>query len=119
MWILEDLRYGYRALVKHRAVTIAAVLSLALGVGGNTTIFTLLNGVLLRPLPVENAATLAAVHTLDARNPGLLLCSYPNFKDYRDRNSVFSSMLLYAVVTVNLTGHGDPQLLMGHLVSGN
>jgi len=119
MRIVDDLRYGLRALAKHRAVTIAAVLSVALGVGANTTVFTLLNAVLFRPLPVEEPSRLAAVSTLDSRNPGILLCSYPNYKDYRDRNPVFSSLLLYAVVTINLTGRGDPQLLMGHLVSGN
>ena len=52
MGILEDLRYGFRALVKNPAVALVAVLSLALGVGANTTIFTLVNAILLRPLPV-------------------------------------------------------------------
>jgi predicted permease len=119
MGIFEDLRYGLRALAKNRAVAVVAVLSLALGIGANTTIFTLVNAVLLRPLPVEDPSTLAAVSTVDSQNPGLLLCSYPNYKDYRDRNQVFSSLLLYTTVTINLTGHGDPQLLMGQLVSGN
>ena len=119
MGIFEDLRYGLRALAKNRAVAVVAVLSLALGIGANTTIFTLVNAVLLRPLPVEDPSTLAAVSTVDSHNPGLLLFSYPNYKDYRDQNKVFSSLLLYTTVTINLTGHGDPQLLMAQLVSGN
>lgn len=116
---LDDLRYGLRGLTKNRGFALAAVLSLALGIGANTTIFTLLNAVFLRPLPVREPGRLAAVFTTDPRIPGLLLCSYPNYRDYRDHNTVFSAMLLYSAVTVNLTGRGDPQLLMGQLVSAN
>jgi len=117
--MFEDLRYALRGLAKHRALALIAVLSLALGIGANTTIFTLVNAVLLRPLPVEDPARLAAVNTVDSRNLGVVLCSYPNYKDYRDRNQVFSSLLLHTPVTINLTGRGDPRLLMGQLVSGN
>ena len=91
--------------------------SLALGIGANTTIFTLLNAIFLRPLPVRDPASLVALFTTDPRIPGLLPCSYPNYQDYRDHNTVFSSLLLYSALTVNLTGRGDPQLLMGQLVS--
>ncbi|MGA2720944.1 MAG: ABC transporter permease [Bryobacteraceae bacterium] len=116
---LEDLRYSLRALGKARGFTMAAVLSLGLGIGANTTIFTLLNAVLLRPLPVEAPERLVAVGTLDARNPGLWPCSYPNYKDYRDHNQVLSSLLLYSAITLNLTGFGEPQLVAGQIVSGN
>jgi predicted permease len=119
MWIAEDLRYALRTLIHHRAITIAAVLSLALGVGANTTIFTLLNGVLLRPLQIQDSDRLVALQTIDSKSPGRLLNSYPNYKDYRDRNPVFSSLLVYGVVTVNLTGRGEPKPLMAHLASGN
>jgi macrolide transport system ATP-binding/permease protein len=115
----EDLRYAIRAIARHRGLVLAAVLSLALGIGANTTIFSMLHAILLRPLPVEDPSRLVTLHTTDPRIPGLLLCSYPNYQDYRDRNSVFSSLLIYSAVTVTLTGHGDPQLLMGQLVSGN
>lgn len=116
---LDDLRYGLRGLTKNRGFALAAVLSLAFGIGANTTIFTLLNAILLRPLPVRDPAHLAAVFHTDPRIPGRLLCSYPNYRDYRDHNTVFSALLLYSVLTVNLTGRGDPQLLMGQLVSAN
>src|SRR4051794_11253596 len=105
--ILEDVRYGLRGLAKNRGFALVAVLSLALGIGANATIFTMLNAIFLRPLPVHEAAGLAAVFTTDQRNPGLLFCSYPNYRDYRDHNTVFSSLLLYTAVTVNLTGRGD------------
>jgi predicted permease len=116
---LGDLIYALRGLAKHRGFTFVAVISLALGIGANTTIFTLLNAILLRPLPLDNPATLAAVYTADSRSPGYLACSYLNYKDYRDRNSVFSALALYAPITVNLTGQGDPRLLMAHIVTGN
>jgi len=117
--LLDDLRYGLRGLSKNRGFALAAVLSLALGIGANSTIFTLLNAVFLRPLPVRDPAGLAAVFTTDPRIPGLLPCSYPNYLDQRDHNTVFSSLLLYSPLLVNLTGRGDPQLLMGQLVSAN
>src|SRR3954470_4695912 len=117
--IVGDLRYGFRALVKNRGFTAVALLSLALGIGANTTIFTLLNAVFLRAMPVRDSATLAAVFTIDPRVPGNLANSYPNFLDYRDHQGVFSSLLIYPPFTTNLTGRGDPQLLMAHLVSGN
>jgi predicted permease len=117
--LLDDLRYGLRGLTKNRGFALAAVLSLALGIGANTTIFTLLNAIFLRPLPVRDPAHLAAVFTTDPRIPGLLLCSYPNYQDYRDHSTVFSSLLLYSALQINLTGRGDPQLLMGQLVSAN
>ena len=119
MGFLDDLRYALRGLGKNRGFAAVAVLSLALGIGANTTIFTLLNAIFLRPLPVRDAAHLVVVNTTDPRIPGLLPCSYPNYQDYRDHNSVFSSLLLYSALTVNLTGRGAPQLLMGQLVSAN
>src|ERR1700683_3291332 len=106
MRFLGDLIYALRGLAKHRGFTFVAVRSQALGIGDNTTIFTLPNAILLRPLPLENAATLASVSTVDPRSPGFLGCSYLNYKDYRDRNGVFSALALYAPITVNLTGQG-------------
>lgn len=117
--VLEDLRYGLRALAKSRGFTLVAVLSLGLGIGANTTIFTLLNAIFLRPLPVEDPGRLAAVFTIDPSNPGMLLCSYPNYVDYRDHNSVFSSMLLYTPITISLTGPAEPQMLRAQMVSAN
>jgi predicted permease len=117
--LIGDLRYGLRGLIRNRGFAAVAVLSLALGIGANTTIFTLLNAVFLRAMPVRDPATLAALVTVDSRTPGQFGVSYPNYRDLRDQNTVFSSLLLYAPGTVSLTGRGDPQLLMVHLVTGN
>ena len=117
--VIEDFRLGARRLLKNRAFALGAVLSLALGIGANTTVFTLLNAILLRPLPVEDPAGLVAVSTLDSHNPGQLFCSYANYKDYRDRNQVFSSLLMYSPIAVNLTGLGEPRIAIAQIVSGN
>ena len=119
MGVVSDLRYALRGLRKNRGFALVAVLSLALGIGANTTIFTLIRAIFLRPFPVRDPSTLVAVFTTDARIPGLLLCSYPNYRDYRDHNTAFSALTAYTIVTSTLGGRGDPQLLMTQLVSGN
>ena len=117
--LYEDLRYGLRALAKNRRFTAVCILSLALGIGANTTIFTLVNAILLRSLPVEDPSHLAELYTLDSRNPGFWPCSYPNYRDYRDENRVFSSLLLYTGIGLNLTGGAQPRLVMGQLTAAN
>jgi putative ABC transport system permease protein len=117
--LYEDFRYGFRALAKHRRYTAVCVLSLALGIGANTTIFTLVNALLFRSLPVPDASHLSAMYTLDSRNPGFWGVSYPNYRDYRDRNPVFSSLLAYTVVGFNLTGGPEPHMVVGQLASDN
>ena len=95
-----DLRYAVRALVKTPAFTIAAIVSLALGIGANTTIFTLLNTLFLNPLPVERPSELVAVFTRASRNAtqfgNLLPLSYPNLKDFRERNAVLTDLAGYS-----------------------
>jgi len=115
----DEIRISLRGLMRNRGFALAAVVSVALGAGANTTVFTLVNAVLLRPLPVADPDRLAALFTVDQHNPGNLLCSYPNYQDYRDRNQVFSSLLVYSAVNVNLTGRGNPESMVGQVVSGN
>jgi predicted permease len=117
--VIEDLRHSLLTLIKHRGFALAAILSLALGIGLNTTIFTFINAIFLQPLPVQGLDQLASVVTLDARLPGYLGCSYPNYEDYRDHNQSFSSLLLYASIRGSLTDLGDPQPLTFQIVSGN
>src|ERR1039457_4325837 len=117
--LLEDLRYGLRALAKNRGFTAVAVFSLALGIGANTTVFTLVHAVLMRPLPVADPARLVEVYTLDARNPGNWGCSFPNYQEYRSHNQAFSSLMLYTGAGLNLTGGAEPRLVMGQIATAN
>ena len=99
----QDLKFGARLLAKSPGFTIVAALSLALGIGANTTIFTLVNAVLLNPLPVEDPSQLVSVWTTDERIAGpaalgFLQVSPMNYKDLRDKNDVFSSLAGHAGV---------------------
>ena len=118
-WLVGDLKFALRGMAKYRAFTAVIVLSLALGIGANSTIFSLLNGILLRSLPVASPERLAAVSSADIKNGQILRVSYPNYKDFRDHNNVFSDLALYTAITVNLTGAGEPRPLIAHLVTGN
>jgi putative ABC transport system permease protein len=121
--VLQDLRYGVRMLFKNPALTAAAVLSLGLGIGANTTIYTLVNAVLLRPLPIRDASGVVAVFTTDEKNKGgfndFMSISRPNFEDYRDRNQTFSEMAAYQGLALSLSGRGEPEQINGEMVSGN
>jgi predicted permease len=115
----RDLIYALRGFARNPTFTAVAIASLALGIGLNTAIFNLVSAVLLQPLPVHDPARLVSVFTTDRIYPGLLYCSYPNYKDYRDRNTVFSGLALYNPIQVTLTGDKDPGDVQGQLVSGN
>lgn len=115
----RDLLYALRGFWKKPTFTVVAIASLVLGIGLNTAIFNLVSAVLLQPLPVRDPARLMSVFTADRTNPGLLYCSYPNYKDYRDRNTVFSGLALYAAIQVTLTGDGESGDVPAEIVSGN
>lgn len=110
--LLKDIRSGVRNLIKHPGFAAIALLTLALGIGANTAIFSVVNAVLLRPLPYPNAAQLVMIwgklpsHGLDTLN-----ASAPEFVDYRDRNHTFSGIAAYASLGRNLTGAGAPERL--------
>jgi len=121
---IQDLKFGARLLAKTPAFTAIAALSLALGIGANTTIFTLVNAVLLNPLPVEDPSQLVSVWTTDERNRGtgldFLQTSPMNFKDLREKNEVFSGLTGHAGIPLNITGGtGQPEQIFGELVTGN
>ena len=115
----RDLLYALRGFRNHPTFTAVAIASLALGIGLNTAIFNLVGAVLLQPLPVRDPVRLVSVFTSDRTNPGLLYCSYPNYKDYRDRNTVFSGLALYTIIQATLTEGTAPGDVMGQIVSGN
>jgi predicted permease len=116
---IQDLRHAARLLAKSPGFVITAAVVLGLGVGANTAIFTLVNGLFLRPLPVPQADRLAWVTTLTPPASRPLNLSYPDYLDVRDRNEVFSGLLAYDEIPVALSGGGDPERVRGAIVSGN
>jgi predicted permease len=117
--LIEDLRHSLRAMAKYPGFTAVAVFSLALGIGANSAVFTFVHAILLRHLPVADQARLVEVYTLDSRFPGNWGCSFPNYQDYRTHNRSFSSLMLYTGVGLNLTGGGEPRLIMGQIATAN
>src|ERR1051326_9436388 len=92
--IIQDLRYGARMLLKTPALTAIVILALALGIGANTAIFSVLNAVVLRPLPFDHPEQLLF---LNERSPVLdeMSISYPNFTDWRDKNNSFEKIAVF------------------------
>ncbi len=110
----QDLRYGTRLLLKQPGFTLAAVAMLAMGIGANTAIFSIVNAVLLRPFPFPQPEQIVMV-TEDA---GGNFLSYPNFADWKDDRSLFASTSAYRPnESYNFTGGGEPERLQGRLVS--
>src|ERR1051325_9248034 len=108
----QDLRYGARMLWKSRGFTLIAVITLALGIGANTAIFTVVNAVLLRSLPFDHAEQLVRIGSANhQRGIRLGTLSPQDFYDYRDRNTVFESIAAYDGWSPSLTGEGEPERL--------
>src|SRR5690349_3445919 len=118
--LLKDIRYGLRMLLKNPGFTAVAVVSLALGIGANTAIFSIINSFLLAPMPVAEPNRLVSVFTTDQKNPGPLPVSHYNFLDYRDKTDVWDGVLAYNFAAVNLNrGGGDSKQLIAEVVTGN
>jgi predicted permease len=115
----KDLRYAFRMLLKSPGFTFVAVLALALGIGANTTIFSVFNGMLWRPLPVKDPQRIVflASKSQDAGYPNPL--SFPDVQDYRKLNTVFSGILAYTPNPVNFGAQGRPERAWAEMVSGN
>src|SRR5438309_2899179 len=114
----QDLRYGARMLLKSPSVSIVVILALALGIGANTAIFSVINSVLLRQLPYDEADRLLF---LNERSPVLdeMSISYPNFTDWRNQNHVFEKIGVYNRSSYNLTGYGEAERILTGQVSAD
>jgi putative ABC transport system permease protein len=112
--MFQDLRFGVRMLLKKPGFTLVAVFTLALGIGANTAIFSVVNAVLLRPLPYEHSERLVkvlSVNTQTGSRDGSL--SFPNYVDFRAQNSLFEALAAYQENTAALTGDGAPERITG------
>jgi putative ABC transport system permease protein len=116
----QDIRYGVRMLLKAPSVSIVATIALALGIGANTAIFSVVNGVLLRPLPFANSEQLMMVYESNsARGQTRGSASYPNFADLRDQNHVFERLASYHSSDFIMTGRGESTRLQGAVVNAD
>jgi putative ABC transport system permease protein len=112
----QDLRYGFRMLLKNPGFTVVTILALALGIGANTAIFSVVNAVLLRPLPFPTAERLVFISEWSQQVQNMSV-SYPNFVDWRDQNRVFEQLAAFRGAGLILTGMGEPERLDGREVS--
>jgi len=112
----QDLRYGLRVLLKNPGFTAIAILTLALGIGANTALFSVVNGVLLNPLPFAKPDELVAVY---AKSPtfGESSIAYPNFLDWQKGNQSFALLSAFRSDDYNMTGAGEPERVHIHMIS--
>ncbi len=124
----QDVRHGARVLRKSPSFSVVAVLSLALGIGANTTIFTVVNAILLHPLPVKDISQLVELDTIDtkthlgfanATNATKLGLSFSNFQDYQKQNEVFTGATCIIPTPLTWSGGAEPRQVTGQLVSAN
>jgi len=116
--LLQDLRYGLRTLAKSPGFTAIAILTLALGIGANTALFSVVNGVLLNPLAYPQSGQLVALY---GKTPGFDQASinYSNFLDWQRDTQTFSSMAIYRNQDYNFTGTGETERLSGYMISAD
>jgi predicted permease len=116
--LLQDLRYGLRMLARSPGFTAIAILTLALGIGANTALFSVVNGVLLNPLAYPNPGQLAAIYgKTTGANQGPI--TYMNFLDWQRNTQAFSSMAMYRNQDYNFIGTGEAERLSGYMVSAD
>ncbi len=112
--LLQDLRYGLRMLAKNPGFTAVAVLALALGIGGNVAVFSLLDTVLLRPLPYSHPDRLFMFFPVEMKSQrATVASSYPNFQDWHEQSHAFEAMAAFHEESFNLTGTTEPERLEG------
>jgi predicted permease len=116
--LIKDIRYAVRGLVKRPGFVAIAVITLALGIGANTAIFSLVNTVVLRSLPVDRPNEIVSV-AVRGKEDSMSAFSYPNYKDFRDHNDVLSGLLVYRFVPLSLSRGGNNERIWGYEVSGN
>src|SRR5215469_527379 len=113
---IQDLRYAIRQLAKSPGFAIIAILTLTLGIGANTAIFSVVNAVLLNPLPYPQPDRIVVLfHEKTAFRTGSI--SYPNFEDWRRENQSFSSMAAYREMGGVTLSDGEPEVITGQMVS--
>jgi putative ABC transport system permease protein len=109
--LMQDIRYGVRMLVKHKAFTSIAVITLALGIGANTAIFSVVNELLLRPLPFRDAERIVMLWEVTPEGRHQNTTSRGNFRRWREQNTSYENVSAFTDQRLNLTGSGEPEEL--------
>lgn len=117
--LIQDLRQGVRRLIQHPGFTAVTVLLLSLGIGANTTIFSYLSAILLRPLPVREPVHVVALFTSDYDGSLYSGSSYPDYLDFEEKTDVFSGLMAYSVAPLGLTEGNSTDRVFGELVTAN
>src|ERR1041384_3229032 len=116
--LLKDLRYAVRMLLKGRIVTLIAILALTLGIGANTAIFSVINAVLIKPLPYPQPEQLVRVYEKSPQFEQMSV-SYVNFLDWQREAQTFERMAVFRYQEFNLTGLQEPERVSGRLISAD
>ena len=117
--LIQDLRYGVRMLLKKPGFTVVAVMTLALGIGANTAIFSFMNSLFLRPLPFAEPDRLVRLYGEDSEGRRFDSFSYANYADLRDRSQSFTGLAAHNYVSVNLSTDAGAESVQGEIVTGN
>src|ERR1700722_4313057 len=117
--VWKDIRYACRMLARSPGFTIVVVVSLALGIGANTAIFSIVNAYLLRPMPVDQPDRLVAVYLTSPHWNGVGGFSYPDLLDYRKQETGLSDLMGSTGIPLSITGGEKPELIWGEIVTGN
>jgi predicted permease len=116
--LIQDLKFGLRMLAKSPGITVVAIITLALGIGANTALFSVVNGVLLSPLPYEQPDRLVSLYT-GTTYYNRISVSYPNFLDWARDNRSFSTLAAYRQDNFNLTGMGETERVPAEMISAS
>ena len=115
---VQDARHGLRMMTNNPGFTVIIILTLALGIGANTAIFSVVNGVLLRPLPYRDPSRLVILSEGTKQQPDMSV-SFPNFRDWKVQSRSFEQLAAFGPAIFNLTGHGRAERIQGRDVSSD
>src|SRR5262245_30406291 len=117
---LQDLKYSVRMVFKSPAFSFVAILSIALGIGTNVAVFSMVNGILFKPMPVERPEQIVALYGIDPSFDFPAEFSYLDYLDYRSHTEVFSDVVCHTGYPLSMSrADGQPELVWGELVSAN
>jgi macrolide transport system ATP-binding/permease protein len=117
--LFQDIRYGLRMMRKRLGLTLLVIITLALGIGINSSIFNLVNAALRRPLPVDRPDELIVLYSTKHNVDGYSNISYPDYVDLRDQNNVFAGLIAYSVLPLNASEGEQGERIWGEIVTGN